>query len=647
MHLAERLVVTLLMLCAVVTISAQNNTYKINDQLFALFNRALESKTSEESMLLADSMYKGAVIMGDKKAECMALTIPLMSYAEEGDSMKVEEHVRRVMEVSERNGYMDYYYWAYYIRVSLFMNLKKYYVALITTNEMLENATAHKNDYGIFTAMRTIGDIHVLRGEYRAAVKDFEAALKYGESKLARLEMATVYIDIANCYGNMRDYKKQLEYCERGLKMAEAERVVSFLRLERLNALGRLGRDEEFMEERGNLTEEEKILLKEPHQEYAEIGLFDAMINRGAQAGYDFIQEMEKKKSSGRVSIDKLKLVYYERIGDYESAYNTVLKMQNYRDSLNQEVISSDVSEVSAQLDNDRLTVELQKSQLHNARKFNIAMLIALIVVTILMAVYVFYRQRTTAMLKESYDQLNEYVDELEVARDKAEQADNMKSMFIQNMSHEIRTPLNAIVGFSQLLTTMGDDLPGEEKTDMTKRISENSELLTVIIDDILDLNTIEMGKYVMKLKGENINDLCRSALETSMHLCPDGVEMTFTTDLPDDYCIETDAKRVKQVLINLLSNATKNTTKGSIRLHVAKVDAPDRLQFSVTDTGIGIPEDKMEEVFERFKKLDTFKQGTGLGLSICRSIAEHLNGSIYIDNTYKDGARFFFDIRL
>ena len=110
---------------------------------------------------------------------------------------------------------------------------------------------------------------------------------------------------------------------------------------------------------------------------------------------------------------------------------------------------------------------------------------------------------------------------------------------------------------------------------------------------------------------------------------------------------IETDATRVKQVLINLLTNAEKNTTKGSITLTCNDTEHPGYLTFSVTDTGIGIPKDKIKEIFERFKKLDKYKQGTGLGLNICRMIAEKLGGDIYVDERYKHGARFVFTIKL
>lgn len=120
---------------------------------------------------------------------------------------------------------------------------------------------------------------------------------------------------------------------------------------------------------------------------------------------------------------------------------------------------------------------------------------------------------------------------------------------------------------------------------------------------------------------------------------------LTFETELNEDFEAVTDRKRVQQVLINLLTNAEKNTEKGSIILSCKKIENTDMISFTVTDTGIGIPVERMDEIFQRYKKLDDKKQGSGLGLDICRTIAKKLNGEINIDRQYTNGARFYFNI--
>ena len=259
----------------------------------------------------------------------------------------------------------------------------------------------------------------------------------------------------------------------------------------------------------------------------------------------------------------------------------------------------------------------------------------------------IYTRRKMTRRLRQANEGLQQANRQLTVANDKALQADRMKTMFIQNMSHEIRTPLNAIVGFSQLLSDEENSrtLSKEEREEMRNLVKDNSDLLTTIINDILDITALESGKYVMKFSDVKVNALCQNAIATVSHRLTEGVTMMFDTDLPDSFTIHTDQQRVKQVIINLLTNAEKNTTQGSITLK-AEETADGKTLFTVTDTGVGIPEKKMEVIFERFKKLDKYKQGSGLGLSICRTIAEKLGGQVDVDRQYKDGARFFFSVK-
>ncbi len=132
-------------------------------------------------------------------------------------------------------------------------------------------------------------------------------------------------------------------------------------------------------------------------------------------------------------------------------------------------------------------------------------------------------------------------------------------------------------------------------------------------------------------------------AISTVAHRKPESVKLYFTSEVDDDYRITTDANRLRQVLINFLTNAEKNTEQGEIHLYCSISENPGKVTFSVTDTGTGIPEDKVEMIFERFKKLDEFKQGTGLGLNICRIIADRLHGEVKLDKSYTNGARFLF----
>lgn len=231
---------------------------------------------------------------------------------------------------------------------------------------------------------------------------------------------------------------------------------------------------------------------------------------------------------------------------------------------------------------------------------------------------------------------------ELKKAKDEAEKANNVKTSFIANMSHEIRTPLNAIVGFANLMSE--DDYDKEDRQQFSHIIQENSNLLLNLINDILDISKIESGKQPICWEKCDIIDLCRtSILSVKQARCLENVEFLEDFNGNETLTIDTDPSRLRQVIINLLTNASKFTKKGFIKLSINTDSDNNTVTFAVTDTGIGIPKEKADEVFERFVKLNQYVQGTGLGLSLCKVIIESLSGRIWVDTTYEEGARFIF----
>lgn len=230
--------------------------------------------------------------------------------------------------------------------------------------------------------------------------------------------------------------------------------------------------------------------------------------------------------------------------------------------------------------------------------------------------------------------------EELLVAKEKAEESNRLKTAFLANMSHEIRTPLNAIVGFSSMLVS--DDSSPAEKEQYCDIIQKNSDLLLHLINDILDISRMESGRIKFVWEECDVVELCQTALSTVEYGRKTSALFLFETPVPS-LVVKTDAQRLKQVLINLLSNAAKFTPSGSIKLTVAIDKQHQQLELSVSDTGCGIPPDKSEKVFERFEKLNEYSQGTGLGLAISRLIIENLGGKIWVDKDYTEGARFVF----
>lgn len=223
--------------------------------------------------------------------------------------------------------------------------------------------------------------------------------------------------------------------------------------------------------------------------------------------------------------------------------------------------------------------------------------------------------------------------------RDRAEASDRLKSAFLANMSHEIRTPLNAIVGFASMLVEEDDK---KERQGYIEIMQENTELLLQLISDILDLSKIEAGTLDFNMGYLNIKDFCEDILRGYEIKEDKSVPVLLASNLPD-YRIYTDKKRLMQVVTNFINNALKFTSEGQITLEYHFKEDTNEIEFSVTDTGIGIAPDAVGQVFDRFVKLNTFSKGTGLGLSICRSIIEHLGGTIGVESEVGVGSRFWF----
>lgn len=242
---------------------------------------------------------------------------------------------------------------------------------------------------------------------------------------------------------------------------------------------------------------------------------------------------------------------------------------------------------------------------------------------------------------KRLKDKLERSEVDLREAKERAEESNRLKNAFLANVSHEIRTPLNAIVGFSDVLVMGGGSQ--EEQQHFSDIIRTNSDLLLHLIDDILDISKLETDKMTLTFEECDIVQVAEYAL-TSVQLSKSGSrnQFVFKTDL-EHLILRTDVHRMQQVIINLLSNANKFTSGGTITLDVAMDREQNRVLISVTDTGCGIPKEKQKQVFERFEKLNEYVQGTGLGLSICRLIVNKWGGDIWVDPSYEGGARLVF----
>lgn len=318
------------------------------------------------------------------------------------------------------------------------------------------------------------------------------------------------------------------------------------------------------------------------------------------------------------------------KMGNKEEAYGQYGKVFSYIKTSFEKNYPKEIDRLCTRFQADQLAYQKERDRIVSMRFY-----LAGIIVSVLFLIFLLVLGwKKIFRLKRS--QIRQ-----EAMKEKAVQAIQRKNMFLSNMSHEVRTPLNAIVGFSAVLTDEDESFDDESRREFSEIIKVNSFQLLKLINDILDFSDFENDNITFNIRTHDAVKLCNEVVETVMASRKLEVEMRFDTDL-SVLMLDTDDARLRQVLINLLVNATKFTEQGSIVLELKMVDAGTAL-FSVTDTGCGIPPEKQHLIFERFEKLNDFVQGSGLGLSICQLIVKYMNGKLWVDSGYTRGARFCF----
>ena len=318
------------------------------------------------------------------------------------------------------------------------------------------------------------------------------------------------------------------------------------------------------------------------------------------------------------------------KMGNKEEAYGQYDKVFSYIKTSFEKNYPKEIDRLCTRFQADQLAYQNERDRIVSMRFY-----LAGIIVSVLFLIFLLVLG-WKKIFRLKHSQMRQ-----EAMKEKAVQAIQRKNMFLSNMSHEVRTPLNAIVGFSVVLTDEDESFDDESRREFSEIIKVNSFQLLKLINDILDFSDFENDNITFNIRTHDAVKLCNEVVETVMASRKLEVEMRFDTDL-SVLMLDTDDARLRQVLINLLVNATKFTEQGSIVLELKMADAGTAL-FSVTDTGCGIPPEKQHLIFERFEKLNDFVQGSGLGLSICQLIVKYMNGKLWVDSGYTRGARFCF----
>jgi CheY-like chemotaxis protein/nitrogen-specific signal transduction histidine kinase len=246
--------------------------------------------------------------------------------------------------------------------------------------------------------------------------------------------------------------------------------------------------------------------------------------------------------------------------------------------------------------------------------------------------------QSTQTELDAAKKRLNEYEEKAQ----KAEQASRMKSLFLANMSHEIRTPLNAIEGFSRV---MAETDSAEDRMKYMEIVESNNGRVLALINEILDLSRVEAGEITINKSMTDLSELCKNIQLIFKFRCPDNVRLSWSNPTMN-VTLNTDANRITQIFSNLISNALKHTSQGSITYGYRLINDGQEVEFFVTDTGTGIAEEDIKHIFNTYMSRDAENQnGYGLGLALCKIIVEKMNGSINVTSKLGQGSTFTFTL--
>ena len=489
---------------------------------------------------------------------------------------------------------------------------------------------AGAKDY-FYLATGLYGDIYNTCHDTRKAETFFMQALEeVGNSDPKFIMRLNMNLSEMLC---LRDSEKAIEWVDKSIDMAQETKNLDYLSMS-------MGFKAYVLFLRGDATQflrlyEEYVSLKsmdEPEFNHR----YDNVVEVAKEAfDHNYAKALGKIRE-GSLAVDSSLCVMriYEMSNDVEKGFELMKKRYVELDSINSLIQDVNFNQLASE-------TTLMRSREEASANKRLAKQLAnwLIGMTIVfLFIYIMGRRR---LMKKIWARSKE----LKAALSRAEESDRMKSAFIQNMSHEIRTPLNAVAGFSEVLTNQNIDLSPEEKQDMQQRISSNVNLITSIVNELLELSKSESESQLSALEMTDVkcNELGRAVVAAMKPKGRSFVELQFQTNVDGDFTVRTNAYRLQSALNHLIDNAQKFTDMGHIYLRIEKKES--EVLFIVEDTGIGIPEADREHIFENFAKLDDFKEGIGLGLPICRRLVTTLGGTVELDPDYTAGSRFVITI--
>lgn len=638
-----RIILLLVVFSSAVKSSAQNNAYGIDDECYALFQR-VESlaggESDEEFDLVNDSLLQTALAKNDNKAQVIYY-VERLKHINKG-TIDTESRVLKAFEelktIALTYGYKQYYYYAYELTQNFYYNNGKPNTSIELLQEMQTYAIEQNDAYGMWHSSRYMVSLYTAMSDFVTAKKYILEGIKvYNETDdptVRRQSIANAYCDLSNTYPVLSDSMRIYINKAYEVSMNHTDTVRCNYYMAVIAALDKDVNKYRELRDRCLADGQLRLISVTARNMFHLIDeIIEGTINN---------KDLDSIEALSKIREMKFVVNIAELYGYENAAFRLEKRLMELMEANFANFNQINMAEFDAKMGNKVLTADLEQKSQQLART---TLTLTIIVTVVLLGLLAFsYSQVIGLRRRRIRDQ--KMINELTAANRKAEIANAAKTRFVQNMSHEVRTPLNAIVGFSQLLSLPDDVLSPEEKKEFSNHIMNNTKILIMLLEDILNTTDMDKGQYKITYDEGEVHYICRAAITSSEHRLHSGVEMLYEPESEDPFTFRTDPQRVQQILINLLTNACKHTSKGRIVLSSSLKAKPDYVTFTVTDTGPGIPADQAEVIFDRFTKLNGFVQGTGLGLSICREIATLMGANVYLDTTYNEGgARFVFEV--
>lgn len=574
-------------------------------------------------LLLALPLATPAQTDYQESAEYLALRDSVHHAFNDGDSARFYVNVRHLEDYLQAQNDLHAYYTQRCNEIVFELNRMNIFEAYKLAQQLSKELTEKKLDKEMYMAVNMMGHIYSYCGNKEVAKQCFWDVIHRMEKEEYTESIPPIYMNLVNIVMD-EDPQEALRLIDKALEISRATSPTRVFDIEARRTLAyyNMGDTEHFVEGYKAYKEGAAKGLSSVHGRQLEVRwlAYNGKIDEAVELAADLYDNPFETQAE-----------VYSRAARWQEAFEALKKGTHETDSINSMLLSSSMQGIQNEL-------EMYEVKRQQGRVILYSMIVVISLLLLLIAALVYIVQSRRRHLKQ-----------MEKAYNRVLEADKMKAEFIQNVSHEVRTPLNIISGFAQVLATPNNDITSDERQHISETMMHNTRIITTMIDEVLEIARGDSYDTKVELQPFRCNELLRHIIE---HFCKDRLRpkelLQFESALSDDFVISSHELFMQRILNPLLDNAYKNLPQHDGHVIVRVSTNEHHLEIDIEDNGEGIPAKDAERVFERFVKLDPFKEGLGLGLTFSRTMARRLGGDVTLDTSYPGpGCRFKVSLQL